>query len=157
MKRRTALALGAGTLLGGAGLWAATDVAGGGGREEQHTGTAVMERHFPALGPLVSARWVTSRDNERTLPSPDFVVTAVLRLQPGRAAALIAGGGFTDDHDGVSLSWFEKPLAGLQPPGAAWVRSEAFDATVTAEFEHGRCSLDPATDTAFLTAINPTA
>ncbi|WP_345037516.1 hypothetical protein [Streptomyces sannanensis] len=155
VKRRIVFALGAGAVLGGAGLWAAADES----RRESRTDKEAVEKYFPALGPLVEAHWATSRDGEadgRSLPSPDFVITAVLRLQPGRVAALTANGGFVAADTGVVyLSWFEKGLSDFLPAGARWVHSDAFDEEVLSKFDNGQCYLDGATDMAFVRAINP--
>jgi hypothetical protein len=156
VKRRSALALGAGAVLGGVGFWTVA----GESRRESHTDKEMVEEYLPALGPLVEAHWATSRDGEADgrslLPSPDFVITAVLRLQPGKVATLTAAGGFVASDMGVAhLSWFEKGLSDFLPAGAQWVHSDAFDEEVLSKFEGGQCYLDRATGTVFVRAINP--
>ncbi|MFF2507541.1 hypothetical protein ACFVTY_29780 [Streptomyces sp. NPDC058067] len=159
MKRRTVLLLGAGATVGVGGVggwWTSADTRR---RPEDHTDKAAVAKYFPALGPLVKAHWATNRDGEADgrslLPSPDFVFTAVLQLQPGKVAGLVAGGGFDVVDAGVHLSSFEKGLSNYLPAGAKWEHSDAFDDEVSSRFDGGRCYLDRATDTAFVRAVNP--
>jgi hypothetical protein len=127
-------------------------------RREPHADKEAVEKYLPALGPLVQAHWATSHDGEAEgrslLPSPDFVITAVLRLQPGKVAAVTADGGFVASDMGVNhLSGFEKGVSDFLPPSAQWVHSNAFDEKVLSKFEGGQCHLDRGTDTVFVRAV----
>ncbi|MFV5995610.1 hypothetical protein ACNPQM_25050 [Streptomyces sp. NPDC056231] len=156
MKRRTVLVLGMGAAFGGVGVWTVA----GASRRKSHTDKEAVEKYFPALGPLVEAHWATSRDGEADgrslLPSPDLIVTAVLRLKPDKVATLVANGGFrVVDTDVSNLSWFEKGLSDFLPTGAKWEHSDAFDEAALSKFNGGQCYLDRATDTVFARAVNP--
>lgn len=158
MKRRFVLALGVGVgaVLGRVTYRAVSDPS----RREGQVDKGVAEKYFPALGPLVEAQLTTSRDGESDgrslLPSPDLVVTAVLRLKPGKAGELVANGDFAVVDTDISLSWFEKGLSDFLPTDAKWVHSPTFDEEVFSKFDNGQCYLDTATDRAFVRAVNPT-
>ncbi|MFG2876473.1 hypothetical protein ACGFYU_16040 [Streptomyces sp. NPDC048337] len=108
--------------------WTLRQVVSGAEGEDWHTDTAPLEQAFPLLGPLTDAKWVSSRDNDRDLPSPELVISGFARLAPGKLAELTAAHAFvtegpTDDFS----SWFEKPLKGKGPKNPQWVRSHELD------------------------------
>lgn len=159
MKRRFVLApgvgAGVGVVLGAVGFWGMS----GPSRRKGQVDKEAVETYFPALGPLVEAHLTTSRDGEadgRSLPSPDLFVTALLRLKPGKAGALVAHGDFTVVDTDVSLSGFEKGLSNFLPTGAKWQHSEIFDGEVCSKFDDGQCYLDTETDLALVRTVNPT-
>ncbi|MEU7028073.1 hypothetical protein AB0A60_15460 [Streptomyces sp. NPDC046275] len=126
MRRRTVIGIGAGVAVLPA--WWILRQVGEGADPAWHTETEPLERAFPVLGPLTDARWVSSRDNERGLPSPELVISGLARLAPGRldeltAAHVFVDGGPAGDFD----AWFEKPLKGEGPEDPRWIRSEALD------------------------------
>ncbi|MBC9714827.1 hypothetical protein H9Y04_19940 [Streptomyces sp. TRM66268-LWL] len=107
-----------------------------GDRGDWHTDTAPLERTFPLLGPLSDAKWVSSRDDDRALSSPELVISGFARLAPGRLAELTAAhafvsGGPADDFS----SWFEKPLRGEGPENPQWIRSPELDRDGTSPAE----------------------
>lgn len=59
-----------------------------------HTDTAPLERAFPLLGALTDAKWVSSRDNDRGIPSPELVISGFAWLPPGKLAELTAAHAF---------------------------------------------------------------
>ncbi|MGW6521412.1 hypothetical protein [Streptomyces sp. NPDC054962] len=127
MERRTLIGIGAGLAVLPA-WWALRQVADGatGG---WRTDTAPLERAFPLLGPLTDARWVSSRDNDdRSVPSPELVISGLARLAPGKLAELTAARAFVSEAPANDFSsWFEKPLKGEGPENPEWIRSHELD------------------------------
>ncbi|MGW4229482.1 hypothetical protein ACWEF9_09405 [Streptomyces sp. NPDC004980] len=126
MERRKLIGIGAGLVVLPA-WWAVRQVANA-AKEDWHTDTASLERAFPLLGPLDAAKWVSSRDNDRGIPSPELVISGFARLAAGKlakltAAYLFVSEGPTDDFS----SWFEKPLKGEGPENPRWIRSHELD------------------------------
>lgn len=126
MERRKLIGIGAG-LAALPAWWAMRQVANE-AKGDWRTATAPLERAFPLLGPLTDAKWVSSRDNDRGVPSPELVISGFARLAPGKLAELTASHAFVsagpvDDFS----SWFEKPLKGEGPENPQWVRSHELD------------------------------
>ncbi|MER5730703.1 hypothetical protein ABT084_20620 [Streptomyces sp. NPDC002138] len=130
MERRRVIGIGAGLAVLPA-FWVLRHVVASGAKGEWHTDTAPLERAFPLLGPLTDGKWVSSRDNDRGIPSPELVVSGFARLAPGKLAALTAAHVFVPEgpagpaHD--FSSWFEKPLRGEGPENPQWIRSHELD------------------------------
>lgn len=91
--------------------------------------TARLERAFPLLGPLTDARWVSGRDNDdRSVPSPELVISDLARLTPGKPAEPAAARAFLSEGRANDFSsWFEKPLQGEGPQNPEWLRSHELD------------------------------
>ncbi|MGW1768268.1 hypothetical protein ACWCQL_30020 [Streptomyces sp. NPDC002073] len=107
--------------------WALRQVANG-AKGDWNTDTAPLERAFPLLGPLTDAQWVSSRDNDRGLPSPELVISGFARLAPGKLAALTATHAFVSEGPADHFSsWFEKPLKDQGPKNPHWIRSQELD------------------------------
>ncbi|MFZ3499563.1 hypothetical protein ACODT5_41240 [Streptomyces sp. 5.8] len=122
---------------------------------EWRTDAAPLEQAFPLLGPLTGAQWVTSRDDDdRTLPSPELVISGFCRLAPGKLAELTAAHAFvsegpTDDFS----SWFERPLVGEGPKDPQWIRSQELDREGDGHLTH--LWFDRRSDTVRFWALNP--
>ncbi|MET3982703.1 hypothetical protein [Streptomyces sp. PvR034] len=130
MERRRVLGIGAGLGAGAAAVWAWRSLGGrdGEGAAKWHTDSAPVEEALPVLGPLTHAEWVSSRDHERDLPSPELVISGFARLAPGRLAELTAAHAFVAEAPTAGFtSWFEKPLAGRGPGHPQWIRIPALD------------------------------
>ncbi|ATZ22861.1 hypothetical protein SLAV_04775 [Streptomyces lavendulae subsp. lavendulae] len=128
--------------------------AAGGTEEDWRTDAAPLEQAFPLLGPLTDARWVSSRDDDRSLPSPELAISGFARLAPGRLSGLTAAHAFVPGEpvDDFS-SWFEKPLRGAGPKDPQWVRSPELDRA-----DGGRSTrlwFDRRSDTVRFRALNP--
>ncbi|MFI6580790.1 hypothetical protein [Embleya sp. NPDC050493] len=154
MERRTLLGIGAGLAVLPA-WWAVRQVTNG-AEEDWHTETAPLERAFPVLGALTDARWVSSRDNDRDLPSPELVLSGFARLAPGKLAELTATHAFVSEGpaDGFS-SWFEKSLAGQGPKNPQWIRSHELDRD--GDGYSTKLWFDRRSDTVRFRALNPYA
>ncbi|MFD7837203.1 hypothetical protein [Streptomyces sp. NPDC059761] len=127
MERRKLIGIGAGLAVLPA-WWALRQVPDG-AKKDWHTDTAPLEQAFPLLGPLTDAKWVSSRDNDRSgIPSPELVISGFARLAPGKLAELTAAHAFVSEEpfDDFS-SWFEKPLKGEGPKNPQWIRSQELD------------------------------
>ncbi|MFJ8944989.1 hypothetical protein ACIRG4_17380 [Streptomyces sp. NPDC102395] len=127
LERRKLFGIGAGLAVLPA-WWALRQVANG-AKCDWHTDTAPLERAFPVLGPLTDAKWVSSRDeDDRSIPSPELVISGFARLAPGKLAELTAAHAFVSEGpaDDFSSS-FEKPLKGEGPENPQWVRSQELD------------------------------
>ncbi|WP_327254389.1 hypothetical protein [Streptomyces sp. NBC_01244] len=95
---------------------------------EWRTDTAPLEQAFPLLGPLTNAQWVSSRDDDRTLPSPELVISGFCRLGPGKLAELTAAHAFVSEGPADDFSsWFERPLVGEGPKDPQWIRLQELD------------------------------
>ncbi|MEV6782426.1 hypothetical protein [Streptomyces sp. NPDC051098] len=126
MERRKVVGIGAGLAVLPA-WWALRQVANG-AKGGWHTDTAPLQRAFPPLGPLTDAKWVSSRDNDRGIPSPELVISGFARLAPGKLAELTAAHAFVSEGPANDFSsWFEKPLKGEGPGNPQWVRSPELD------------------------------
>lgn len=126
MRRRKLIAIGAGLTVPPA-WWTLRQVANG-ANGDWHTGTTLLERVFPLLGPLTDARWVSSRDNHRGIPSPELVISGFARLAPGKLAELTAAHAFVSEGPADDFSsWFEKPLKGEGPENPQRIRSHELD------------------------------
>lgn len=126
LERRKVIGIGAGLAVLPA-WWALRQVANG-ANGEWHTDTAPLERAFPLLGPLADAKWVSSRDNDRGIPSPELVISGFVRMAPGRLAELTAAHTFVSEGPADDFSsWFEKPLKGEEPGNPHWIRSHELD------------------------------
>lgn len=107
--------------------WALRQVANG-AKGDWHTDTAPLERAFPLLGPLTDAKWVSSRDSDRNIPSPELVLSGLARLTPGKFGELAVARTFVREGPADDFSsWFEKPLRGEGPENPLWVRSDELD------------------------------
>lgn len=130
LERRKLIGMGIGTGAGLAilpALWAVRQVTNG-AKEDWHTDTAPLERAFPLLGPLTDAKWVSSRDDDRGIPSPELVISGFARLAAGKIAELTAAHAFVSEGPADDFSsWFEKPLKGEGPENPQWIRSHEFD------------------------------
>ncbi|MEV7729468.1 hypothetical protein AB0P15_32850 [Streptomyces sp. NPDC087917] len=130
MERRKLIGVGIGI---GAGLavlpvWWALSEGADGARGDWHTDTAPLEQAFGPLGPLTGAKWVSSRDNDRDLPSPELVISGFAELAPGKLAELTAAHTFVSEGPADDFSsWFEEPLKGEGPKDPEWIRSDALD------------------------------
>lgn len=89
MKRRKLIGIGAGLAVLPA-WWTLRQVTNR-TRRDWHTDTAPLEQAFPLLGPLTDAKWVSSRDNDRGVPSPELVISGL--RPPGTGEARRADGG----------------------------------------------------------------
>jgi hypothetical protein len=108
--------------------WTLRQVANDGKERDWHTDTAPLERAFPLLGPLADAKWVSSRDNDRGVSSPELVISGFARLRPGKLARLTAAHAFVSEAPTEDFSsWFEKPLKGEGPQNPQWIRSHELD------------------------------
>ncbi|MET7439039.1 MULTISPECIES: hypothetical protein [unclassified Streptomyces] len=126
MERRKLIGIGAGLAVLPA-WWAVRQVSNG-DKEDWRTDTAPLERAFPLLGPLSDARWVSSRDDDRGLPSPELVISGFARLTPARFSELTAAHAFVSEGPTNDFSsWFEKPLKGEGPEHPQWIRSDELD------------------------------
>ncbi|WP_371096197.1 hypothetical protein [Streptomyces sanglieri] len=97
-------------------------------KRDWRTDTAPLERAFPLLGVLTDAKWVSSRDNDRDVPSPELVISGFARLAPGKLAELAAAHAFVSEEPADDFSsWFEKPLRGQGPENPQWIRSHGLD------------------------------
>ncbi|MGW6202358.1 hypothetical protein ACWF9B_01700 [Streptomyces sp. NPDC055089] len=130
MERRKLIGIGVGI---GAGLavlpawWAVRQVTDE-AVPDWHTDPAPLERAFPLLGPLTDAKWVSSRDGDRGIPSQDVAVSGLARLAPGKLAELMAAHAFVAGAPADDFSsWFEKPLRGEGPEDPEWIRSQELD------------------------------
>ncbi|MEU9951271.1 hypothetical protein [Streptomyces sp. NPDC047939] len=130
MERRKLIGIGIGS---GAGLailpawWAVRQVANG-ADPDWHTDPAPLEQAFPLLGPLTGAKWVSSRDGDRGMPSPDLMISGFARLAPGKLDELTAAHAFVSEEPTDDFSsWFEKPLKGEGPDAPQWIRSHELD------------------------------
>ncbi|MFE1268790.1 hypothetical protein [Streptomyces sp. NPDC058758] len=157
-ERRKLLGFGFGAALAALPVWwalrALADGAGNGTGNDWRTDTAPLERAFPRLGPLTDAKWVSSRDDDRDLPSPELVISGYARLAPGRLAELTAAHAFTSEGPAKDFSsWFEKPLDGEGPEHPRWIRSRELDREGTGH----RTALwfDRDSDTVRFWALNP--
>lgn len=126
LERRRLIAIGAGLAVLPA-WWALRQVANG-ARGDWHTDAAPLEQAFPLLGPLTDAKWVSSRDNDRGVPSPELVISGFARLTPGKFGELTATHTFVSEGQADDFSsWFEKPLKGEGPETPQWIRSQELD------------------------------
>ncbi|MFD7028797.1 hypothetical protein ACFWAR_12260 [Streptomyces sp. NPDC059917] len=157
MERRRVLGIGAGLGAGAGAVWAWRAFGGredAGGGAKWHTDSAPVEAAFPELGPLTDAEWVSSRDNERDLPSPELSISGFARLAPGRLAELTAAHAFVPEAPtGGFTSWFEKPLAGRGPQHPRWIRIPGLDRDGGGSST--RLWFDRGSDTVRFTALNP--
>ncbi|WP_371617333.1 hypothetical protein [Streptomyces sp. NBC_00454] len=127
MERRKLIGIGAGLAVLPV-LWALREVTGEAGKGPWHTDTAPLEQAFPLLGPLTDAKWVSSRDNDRELPSPELVISGLARLAPGKLKELTATYPFVTEGPTEDFSsWFEKPLKGQGPKDPRWISSKDLD------------------------------
>ncbi|WP_323379027.1 hypothetical protein [Streptomyces smaragdinus] len=125
-----------------------------GAKGDWHTDTGPLERAFPVLGPLTDARWVSSRDGDRGMPSPELVISGFARLAPGRPAELTAAHAFVSAGPGDDFSsWFEEPLKGEGPANPRWIRSRELDRDGSGY--SARLWLDRRSATVRLWALNP--
>ncbi|MFC7216989.1 hypothetical protein ACFQLX_02210 [Streptomyces polyrhachis] len=152
MERRKLIAIAAGLTVLGAGCGPRRGQDGAKG--DWHTDTAPLEQAFPMLGALSDAQWVSSRDDERLLPSPDLAISGFARLAPGKLAELTAAHPFVSEGPPEDFSsWFEKPLKGEGPETPQWIRSRELDRD---SGEHSTSLwFDRRSDTVRLRALNP--
>lgn len=122
---------------------------------EWRTDAVPLEQAFPLLGPLTDAQWVSSRDDDdRSLPSPELVISGFCRLGPGKLAELTAAHAFVSEGPADDFSsWFERPLVGEGPKDPQWIRSQELDR----EGSGHSTSLwfDRGSDTVRFRALNP--
>ncbi|MFJ6431825.1 hypothetical protein [Streptomyces sp. NPDC091416] len=145
------IGMGAGTAVLPA-WWAVRQVASG-TDPDWHTDPAPLEQAFPLLGPLTEATWVSSRDEDRGLPSPDLVISGFARLAPGKLDELKAAHAFvSEEPDDDFSSWFEKPLKGEGPDAPQWIRSHELDRSGDFSTE---LWFDRRSDTVRFRALNP--
>ncbi|WP_406452779.1 hypothetical protein OG782_19870 [Streptomyces sp. NBC_00876] len=161
MERRKVIGIGAGLAVLPV-WWALRQVVNGasgangtdGTNGDWHTDTAPLERAFPLLGPLTDAKWVSSRDNDRGIPSPELVISGFVRLAPGRLAELTAAHAFVSEGPADDFtSWFEKPLKGEGPESPHWIRSHDLDRDGSGYSTH--LWFDRRSDTVRFWALNP--
>ncbi|MCX4625436.1 hypothetical protein [Streptomyces sp. NBC_01443] len=160
VERRKLIGVGVGVGVGvGAGLavlpawWALHQVANV-AKGDWHTDTAPLEQAFPLLGPLTDAKWVSSRDNDRDLPSPELVISGLARLKPGKLAELTAAHAFVSEGPADDFSsWFEKPLKGEGPQNPQWIRSQELDRDGSGHSTH--LWFDRRSGTVRFRALNP--
>ncbi|MFG2819747.1 hypothetical protein ACGFX4_10000 [Kitasatospora sp. NPDC048365] len=153
MERRKLIGIGAGLAVLPA-WWALRQVASG-AEGDWHTETAPLERAFPLLGPLTDAKWVSSRDNDQGVPSPELVISGFARLAPGKLAELTAAHAFVSDGPADDFSsWFEKPLKGEGPDNPQWIRSNDLDRDGNGP-STTNLWFDRRTDTVRFWALNP--
>ncbi|MFD4032559.1 hypothetical protein ACFWVP_19050 [Streptomyces sp. NPDC058637] len=128
MERRKVVGIGV-ALAAVPAVWALRSVANEAeGDWHTDTDTAPLERAFPLLGPLTDAKWVSSRDNDRDIPSPELVISGFVRLAPGKLVELAAAHTFVSEGPAEGFSsWFEQPLEGEGPKNPRWVRSHELD------------------------------
>ncbi|MFF3847760.1 hypothetical protein [Streptomyces sp. NPDC002328] len=153
LERRKLFGIGAGLAVLPA-WWALRQVANG-AKRDWHTDTAPLERAFPLLGPLTDAKWVSSRDeDDRSVPSPELVISGFARLAPGKLAELTAAHAFVSEGpaDDFSSS-FEKPLKGEGPENPQWIRSHRLDRDGSGYSTN--LWFDRRTDTVRFWALNP--
>ncbi|WP_433887797.1 hypothetical protein [Streptomyces sp. CA-111067] len=125
MERRRLIGVGVAVLPA---WWTVRQVVNDAEERDWHTDTAPLERAFPLLGPLADAKWVSSRDNDRGVPSPELVISGFARLRPGKLARLTAAHAFVSEAPTEDFSsWFEKPLMGEGPQNPQWIRSHELD------------------------------
>nr|WSW68728.1 hypothetical protein OG461_22405 [Streptomyces sp. NBC_00995] len=128
MERRKLIGIGIGAGLAVLPAWWTLRHVANGTEKDWHTDTAPLERAFPLLGPLTDAKWVSSRDNDRGIPSPELVISGFARLAPGKLAELTAAHSFVSEAPADEFSsWFERPLKGEGPDGPQWIRSPGLD------------------------------
>ncbi|WP_306371021.1 hypothetical protein [Nocardiopsis sp. CC223A] len=129
MKRRTLIGIvGVGLAALPAG-WALRRAVNG-AEEDWRTDTAPLERAFPRLGPLTDAQWVSSRDNDRFLGTPDLVFAGFARLAPGKLDELTASHAFVSEEPTFDFSsGFTEPLEGEGPDDPQWIRSPELDSS----------------------------
>ncbi|GAB7110574.1 hypothetical protein JCM4814A_88910 [Streptomyces phaeofaciens JCM 4814] len=152
MERRKLIGIGVGLAVLPA-WWALRQVTSGAG-EDWHTDTAPLERAFPLLGPLTDAKWVSSRDNDRGVPSPELVISGLARLTPGKLAELTAAHAFVSEGPVIDFSsWFEKPLKGEGPENPQWIRSDELDRDGSGYST--KLWFDRRSDTVRFSALNP--
>ncbi|MEU3727496.1 hypothetical protein [Streptomyces sp. NPDC031705] len=154
MERRKVIGIGLGAGLAALPAWWAlrqvAQEAGG----DWHTDTAPLEQAFPLLGPLTDAKWVSSRDNDRGLPSPELVISGFARLAAGKLAELTAAHAFVAEGPADDFSsWFEKALRGEGPQDPDWVRSHELDRVGSGHSTH--LWFDRRSDTVRFRALNP--
>lgn len=99
-----------------------------GAKGDWHTDTAPLQQAFPVLGPITDAKWVSSQDSDRGMPSPELVISGFARLTRGKLAGLTAAHAFVSEGPADDFSsWFEKPLKDEGPENPQWVRSHELD------------------------------
>ncbi|MGV9455368.1 hypothetical protein [Streptomyces sp. NPDC003635] len=126
LKRRKLIGIGAGMAVLPA--WWALSEAADGAKGDWRTDTAPLERAFRLLGPLTDAQWVSNRDDERGIPSPELVISGFARLTSEKLAELTAAHSFvTEAPTNDFSSWFEKPLKDAGPENPQWIRSHDLD------------------------------
>lgn len=119
-------------VIGGAGLavlpvwWVLRQVTNG-AEGDWRTDTEPLEQAFPLLGPLTDAKWVSSRDNDRLLQSPDLVFSGFARLAPGKLGELTAAHAFVSEGPTREFSGFDEALRGEGPDDPQWIRSDELD------------------------------
>ncbi|WP_431960273.1 hypothetical protein [Actinacidiphila sp. bgisy160] len=122
------------------------------------TDTAPLERRFPLLGPLSDAHWLgydlVAGNDGRSVPGPsDIRVVGVAALAAGGVAGLTAHRDFRP----ARLPVFPDRLAALLPADARWVRSDSFDAEITADLYSGSFFLSKARGLVCFDSVNPVA
>ncbi|MDE3724842.1 hypothetical protein PWG71_25935 [Nocardiopsis sp. N85] len=127
MKRRTLIGvIGVGLAVLPVG-WALRQAVNG-TKEDWRTDTAPLERAFPGLGSLTDAKWVSTRDNDRLLQTPDLVFAGFARLSPGKLDELTTSHAFVSEEPTFDFSsGFTKPLADEGPDDPQWIRSPELD------------------------------
>ncbi|MCX4780301.1 hypothetical protein [Streptomyces sp. NBC_01264] len=156
MERRKLIgaAVGLAVLPVGWALWQVVDGGAGGAGGDWHTDAGPLEQAFPQLGPLTGAQWVSSRDNDRDLPSPELVISGFCRLGPGKLDELTAAHAFVPEGPPDDFSsWFEKPLEGEGPKDPQWIRSPELDRDGSGRTTH--LWFDRRSDTVRFWALNP--
>ncbi|MFB0627430.1 hypothetical protein [Streptomyces sp. AB3(2024)] len=154
MERRKVIGIGVGAALAVLPAWWGLRQVESGAEEDWHTDTAPLERAFPLLGPLTDAQWVSSRDNDRDLPSPELVISGFAKLTPGKRAELTAAHAFVSEGPADDFSsWFEKPLKGAGPPDPQWIRSHELDRDDSGHTTH--LWFDRRSDIVRFRALNP--
>ncbi|MGW4891818.1 hypothetical protein ACWEQL_06065 [Kitasatospora sp. NPDC004240] len=152
MERRKLIGIGAGLAV--LPVWWAVSQVANGAEGDWHTETAPLEQAFPSLGRLTDAKWVSSRDNDRGMPSPELVISGLARLAPGKISELTAAHAFVSEGPAADFSlWFEKPLKGEGPKNPQWIRSPELDRD-----GYGRSTklwFDRGSDTVRFRALNP--
>ncbi|MFI8823932.1 hypothetical protein [Streptomyces sp. NPDC053431] len=162
MERRKLIGIGVGIGIGiGAGTavlpawWALRQVANG-SEGDWRTDTAPLEQAFPMLGPLTDAQWVSSRDNDRSLPSPELVISGLARLAPGKLVELTAAHAFVSEGPADDFSsWFEKPLKGQGPENPQWIRSDELDLDGSGHGHSTKLWFDRRSETVRFWALDP--
>ncbi|GAA2090885.1 hypothetical protein [Actinomadura alba] len=120
--------------------------------------TAPLERRFTLLGRLSAAHWLDyplGVDSRFSVPGPtDVRVVGIARLRAGKVAAIVKARRPAFRARVPNL--VPHPLSGFMPPGATWVRSEAFDSEITRDAYDGAFYLDPDSDHVYFDTTNPT-